>query len=343
MPVGFYFTIRKTPEEITQKEGITDTEIQPRETGLSFSYPFHQDIRELIWYADSPLKNIKAGQSIHSIDCNGFTLSQADASMEEPSMIFTGLPVEFPKKIEDVEPPAYYPTYWGLSPLQKGVYIKFLENPYKSDFNIGYVFLLYYGLERHLYLDKWEQSVKVILKLREHHKNKSFQYYTASSLVLCSILKEKGEITLDLLKSMKQSELKDLPIEIYLLCVSSFNLPVTAKDIMRIGGWFGFTNEYYIKKQPELFEKILMEKLNKSRNRDYILISDFLSPDDINALPLHQRKLFANTSLRDVTVDIPYLTESELLKNGINYLLQSTHEIVKEQLKQKRVSKCVSK
>lgn len=44
-------------------------------------------------------------------------------------MIFTKHPIELPHT-SDVPRPSYYPTYETLSPEQKRVYIKFLENPY---------------------------------------------------------------------------------------------------------------------------------------------------------------------------------------------------------------------
>ena len=329
MAVGYYFTIRKTPEELTQNN-ITGKEIQSeKETSVFQTYPFHKDIKELLWFADSPLKNIEAGQSIHSYNSHGFTLTQADPSMEEPSMIFTALPIEFPKNIKDVEPPPYYPTYWDLSPLQKGVYIKFLENPYNSDFNIGYVFLLYYGLERHLYQGKWEQAAKVVLELRKHHKQKSFQSCSATSIVLSSMQRKNVDMVLDLIR---QSDMKDFPTDIYLLCAYSFDIPITAKDIMRLSRTFNFNNDYYIKKHPELFEEVLKETLNTSRKRDYLLISDCLNSEDIRSYSTNRIKVYSNTSLREIKINIPFLSRSGLLEYEICCLLGATHKTLKEML-----------
>ena len=330
MAVGYYFTIRKTPEELTQDEGITDTELQTkRENTLFPTYPFHEDIKDLLWYADSPLKNIEAGQSILSYSSHGFTLSQADPSKEEPSMIFTAFPIEFPKNIDDVEPPPYYPTYWDLSPLQKGVYIKFLENPYNSDFNIGYVFLLYYGLERHLYQGKWEQAVKVIMKLRQCHKNKSFLSCSANAVILSLMQKQNLVMALDF---VKQSDLKTFPTAIYMLCAYSFDIPITAKEIMRFAKTFYFENDYYIKKHPELFEEVLRGIINLSRNRDYLLISDCLNAEDVRSYVFNKTNVYANTSLRDIKIGIPDLSRSGLLEHEICSLLKKTHKTLKDML-----------
>jgi len=89
-------------------------------------------------------------------------------------LIYTKLPLAQIDNIEDVERPPYYPNYSQLTPQQKGVYWKLLSNPYDSKFDIGFVFILYYGLERHLLNGNYEKAFRLILKLRDIHTNKSF-------------------------------------------------------------------------------------------------------------------------------------------------------------------------
>ena len=97
------------------------------------------------------------------------------SSNEEPSLIYTKQPVVVPNDVSIVERPPFFPTYSGLTPEQKGVYIKLLQNPYDNSVDIGFVFILYYGLERHLLVGDYERAYKVILKLRDVHSNASFQ------------------------------------------------------------------------------------------------------------------------------------------------------------------------
>ena len=97
----------------------------------------------------------------------------------------------------NIEKLPYYPTYRSLTPEQRGIYIKFLENPFIGNVDIGYVFLLYYGLERHLIYGDYERAYKLILKLRDIYSNGSFQSYSANALVLTSLLHNKGEIAQD--------------------------------------------------------------------------------------------------------------------------------------------------
>ena len=340
MSVGFYFSITETPEEISQTESITGKDLRkskPKKNEVGFlSYPFHDDIKELLWFGDSPLKNLDIGSSIKNFKSNGLTCYFADPSLEEPSVIITSHPIEFPRNTDKVDRPPYYPVYRELTPLQKGVYFTFLKNPYDSKFDVAYIFLLFYGLERHLQEGKEEEALKVILKLRNAHKNKSFQKYTANTLILTAIHKDKGEIALELLKTIKPQELHELPITVYLLCASSFNIPIKANDLMYIGDWFGFTNKNYIKKCPEQFESTLSNLITQTKGRNYLLISDYLTADEINSLPLHPTKVYANVSLRDIRIDIPFLTESEKLRAAFTDLLKQTHETVKKTLAEQR-------
>jgi len=55
--------------------------------------------------------------------------------------------------INNIPRPDYYPTYAGLNPEQRWIYLNWLQNPSES-INIGYVFLYYYGLERQLLFRK---------------------------------------------------------------------------------------------------------------------------------------------------------------------------------------------
>ena len=97
----------------------------------------------------------------------GISLSISFSSDEEPSLIFMGLPIAHVDG--PVERPPYYPTYKGLTPEQRGIYWKLLANPYDETIDIGYIFILYYGLERYLLTDKYEEVIDVILKLRDVH------------------------------------------------------------------------------------------------------------------------------------------------------------------------------
>lgn len=294
----------------------------------------HEDIQGLIWYADSRLKNVDPYDFVKTVTKNGCTFSYFVSGMEEPSMIYTKHPIEFTDNISAVPKPNYYPTYHELEPLQKGVYIRLLENPYRTDLNIGYVFLLYYGLERHLLVGDWQQAVKVIFKLREVHKNKSFQSYSASALILTAILKEQGELALATISSLGENDF--LPVTEYFLCASSFNLHITSREIMYYAEWFGFHNIRYIKNNTELFSQTLTEHIQKIVGRDFLVVSDILAESDIQNIPKVKLRVFANTSLNDTRVEAPQMSEDYRIRKFMSDLLLETHENVKKILAEQR-------
>ena len=328
--------LEETPKlEHHGKDVALFSKLRKKDNGLiPNTIHFHEDIKDLLWFADSPLLNIDAHQFIKTNKSGGLRIDFSYSGYPEPSMIFTKHPVEFPKILSQVDPPDYYPSYIELEPLQKGVYLKLLENPYRTDLDIGYLFLLYYGLERHLLLDTWEKSVDVILKLRKVHKNKSFQEYSASALILTAIYRERGELALRVISELDEKLF--LPITEYLLCASSFNLHITSRELMHYAEWFGFRNTRYIKNQSELFSKTLSNLIYIQYLRDYVLISDFLRDKEIAEIPTHKLRVFANVSLSDVKVEVPYLNESEKLRNAVCSLLQETHDFVKKYLAEQR-------
>lgn len=333
--------LEKEPKNSESNKDCNDTEQKIpmlQKTELSFSPSnFHPDVKDLIWFADGPLKNINAGQSIRQFSSNGITITCSVPGMEEPSQIFTRMPVELPNDVRTVDRPPYYPTYAELTPLQKGAYLKWLENPYNPEIDIGFVFILYYGLERHLLCGNEEKALEVILKLRDVHTNKSFQQYSASASILTAIHTGKGEFAISFLRSLdKEHEINNFPANLYLICASSLNLHMFASDIVRISSWFGFDNRLYIKKYPDIFINTLSEEIEKLKQRKYLLVSDFLSEYDINAMTRHEVTIFANTSLRDTKVSIPFITESEKMQSPIFNLLQNTHDTVKAIISEKR-------
>ena len=329
------------PDDKTSNKLQINTDIKKSDVALG-GINFHPDIKDLLWFADGPLKNIHPGESIKNFSHGRFTITFSILGMEEPSMIFCEQAIEIPRHTDSIERPPYYPTYSALSPMQKGMYLKFLENPYRDDIDIGFVFILYYGLERHLLLGNWRKAVDVVIKLRDCHKNKSFQQYSAYALILTAMYRAQGEIAIALLASLdKDYEIQNFPTELYLMCASSFNLHITARDLMRMAPLFGFNNKLYIKKNPDLFEKTLSEKISELRGRDYILISDYLSENELNTLKKHNIKIFANTSLRDTKIEIPFITENKKLQEAFYYLLSTAHESVKNLVAEIRRNSCL--
>ena len=129
----------------------------------------HPDIKALVWIKDGRFRNytpMHTGSSIRETVFGILKFSPSEEDFEEPSLIYTTLPVVFPKDKTQIPRPPYSPCYRHLSPEQKGIYLELLQNPYNGDIDIGYVFILYYGLERQLLYGDAEKAMDVILKLR---------------------------------------------------------------------------------------------------------------------------------------------------------------------------------
>lgn len=306
-------------------------------------FSIHKDLRGLLWIADGPYKNyIEDDDSFfyspetlpYKNNSSYFKVENFEISfsMEEPSLIYTKEKIIIPDDIYDIERPPYCPTYKGLTPRQKGVYIHLLQNPYDKNINIGYVFLLYYGLEKYLLTEKWKEAVDVIIKLRAIHSNASFQSYSGNALILASLYTKQGQMALDLINSIDMEKEIDFSGNLLLLCCHDFNIPINANIIIKLSKIFGFTNLNYIKKERKLFEKILKNNLIKQYGTDKLILSNIISEQEMKKISFEKMPIFANLSIRDIEISVPMIIEIKSFKNSIFRLLNETHNQVKQEL-----------
>ncbi|MDD2245429.1 MAG: TerB N-terminal domain-containing protein [Dysgonamonadaceae bacterium] len=75
----------------------------------------------------------------------------------DPSTIWVHLPIQK----GEAEKLSYWPHYIDLSPQQRYAYLSWLRNV-DVPTDMGYVFLYYYGLEKHLILGDIEKAVNQI-------------------------------------------------------------------------------------------------------------------------------------------------------------------------------------
>lgn len=106
-------------EIVTSHEAITF----PQST-----FTLHEDLRGLVWIADGKFKNYDLNaaktKSEKSFETNGIRFSISMMGQNEPSLIFTKERISAPKDGLIVERPPYFPTYTGLTPEQKWMYLK---------------------------------------------------------------------------------------------------------------------------------------------------------------------------------------------------------------------------
>lgn len=268
----------------------------------------HPDLEGLIWFADGDMKN-------------------CPASLEfEPSAIQTSLPIAIPESINDVSPLGYYPCYSDMSDFQRGVYIQFLCNPYQP-IDIGYVFVLYYGLERHLLSANYKRAFNVILKLRDVHKNVSFQSYSATALIYTVILHERKDLLKVFLQSINTEYEKQIPFDVFVLSKKAFSNGIYPEELIKYASSFGFTNKRYMVANYSSFvshlSNVLIEKYGMAAYPTESL--------QIAELPTVEKRAFANYTLKQTIgiADISYA--HQFIEEGAA-LLQEAHNRVKDEL-----------
>lgn len=288
------------------------------------------EVLDLLWFCDGPLKNYDLHNEMkdHIIEMNlqGIVkiyvpfISKNDI---EPSLIVPSLPVDF--SAANVEKLPYYPSYKNMTPLQRGKYLTWLAN-IDDPIEIGYVFLFYYGVERFLYKcpNKFEQAYNMILRLRKHHKEASFPFYSFSALVSANILRQDSQSIKEIIDGDGSNAKISLAVK------AGFDMPLNAKDIINLASLAGFTNKRYINTQYVKFcnalDTILIEKYGKP----FYYIDKFFFTNSSKEVSFC---LAANYSLEKREIKFKDITLNEIFRREIYDFLQMAHESVKEQMK----------
>lgn len=296
----------------------------------------HPDLQDLLWIADGPKKNYVPQSNDQSFEYDGIRITFSSFSAQEPSLMSTKLSIQDAVNPLNVERPPYYPSYTELTAEQRGVYWKLLADPYSGKFDIGYVFILYYGLERHLLEGNYEKAFHVILKLRDIYENNSFQGYSACALVLTCLFRQRPDFAAEFYHSLDKNYELCFSDNLYMLCKMGLDIPLTAKDLMRIAKTFEFSNQNYIKKYPEIFETKLLEEMQIKYSTNKLDIKDFVSQAELRKLRKQTIPVFSNVSLREQSIDVPLISESFKLKKAAYDLLELAHTDVKTEVAQMR-------
>lgn len=303
-------------------------------------FKIHNDIEDLIWFINGPKMNYNPDKDIKMnefyVGDTRYILKISFSGSTEPSAIDTKLVIGDIKNVSAVEKLPYFPSYSSLTPEQRAAYLKFLSNPYDESFEIGYAFILYYGLERFLLTERFEKAFETIIKLRDSHNNGSFQFYSGNALVLSCIYNKRPDMMIKFLKSVdKEFELK-FSDNLFLLSAYSFGIPLYSNDIIRLAKTFEFNNKNYISKYPEMFNDTMKEIIEKKLGRDSVLLDDILSKAEFKKLRTEKMKMFANISISEEEVGVPLIAESFKIKKTFNDILVETHEMVKNKLAELR-------
>lgn len=267
-----------------------------------------------------------------------FTISISEAgdvgpnqeAPDDPSTIYAVLPAIAPPSPDKVEKLSYFPSYSEMNPEQRGLYLRWLYDVSK-EIDIGYVFVYYYGLERHLVNGDFDAAFDEIQLLRRHHDNGSFQEYSASALVHSCLLRKRA----DKLQELYSTGEFDYFGNSNLLILYYNNLDILPDMMLQLATCLSGVNRRYIKLKPELYkEKINEVLIKKFGNAGYPLEKKF-KLNDVDGIPY---PIFANISFSpDVrSPRLPNLLRHDAFINEMGVIFQEIHEAVKSESKRKR-------
>lgn len=289
--------------------------------------------RSLLWITNEDLSKWQGAGSI-SIQINVKLNSKNEVDVEledlsnsyfsEPSLIWSRLAIK-PNSLQYNEP-IYYPTYAQLTPEGKYQYLKWLAD-ISQPTNLSYVFLYFYGLERHLVAQDYDGAVDEIVRLVKYHPTESFIRYATNSLLAASFKRKRYDI-LERAPFLLEQE-TDLALAIRILRKTS----LSADDVISLANTAGYTNKRYIKQQPALYKEQLEEAI-KSHEQ----IGNILGQLKLDDFKTTRRAVFANMSFPDGVQNqkIRLILEDRRFQKAIFELLDTAHQATKEILKTQR-------
>lgn len=284
-------------------------------------YHIPEPTKSLLWVTDEDTSKIQSALGITlTFDLNSKTAKIEDKSniYAEPSLIWTRLPIQPNSELE--KSPMYYPSYSQLSSMHRFQYLNWLKD-IRKETNLSYVFLYYYGLERHLLMGDYDNAVDEILTLIKHHNKGAFKSYVIPALIAASSFRKRPDII------NKANFLLEETSNETLLLRRLAKRPLIAKDVISLAFKVGYSNKRYIKLYPELYELELQKLL------DYYQQShgDILQNIDVNILHKRRYNLFVNPSMSSTvgTTEIPTVLDSEKFCSELRELLSEAHFRVK--------------
>lgn len=248
---------------------------------------------------------------------------------DDPSTIYSILPAVDPKNKESVPKLSYFPSYSEMQPEQRGLYLRWLYDV-TVPIDIGYVFVYYYGLERHLVYGDFDAAFDEIRLLRQHHDNGSFQSYSASALVHSCLLRKR----IDKLQELYASGF-DYFDNSNLLILHHGGLDILPDMMFKLATILTGVNRRYIRSKPDEYkqqiERVLIDKFGKP---SYPLTSKF-TLEGVEGIPY---PIFANISFPPEmrTPRLPNLLRHPSFHAEMSAFFDSVHEAVKNASKGKR-------
>lgn len=264
-----------------------------------------------------------------NLDGDGqFKINSSRRCPDDPSTIYSRLPVHEPGTA--VDPLGYYPNYSEMTPEQRGKYLRWLCDTARP-IDIGYVFVYFYGLERHLALGDFDAAFDEILHLREHHHNSSFDSYSESALVHACLMRRR----LDKLNELYENPSFDYFDNSNLLILHYSGLNMSVDVLMQVAGKLFGVNRRYLHSDPDLYREALTGILRDCFDDDEYPLATRFSLDDIEGTPY---AIFANFTLPSEirAPPLPDFFRHEPFIEELGGFFKQVHETVKARKKAAR-------
>jgi hypothetical protein len=294
--------------------------------GASLAIPQHTAKLLFVSHGGHPPHRSDIGISI-SLDILDGQIRVDGLSPDEPSTIYTAMPIRRPADPTLIPGPDYYPSYGGLSPEQKWIYLNWLTDV-TQPVNTGYVFIYYYGLERHLLVGELDSAFDEILLLRRTHaENASFDSYSRSALLNSALFRKRGDRLEQLYRLSPPARLENTD----LILAHQLGYDLGPEGLIRLAATLPGVAKRYIKKNPDKCGLALAAVLTEEFGQPLL---PFASCYRISELPKKQQLLFANISFPSEirTPALPSFLHYEPFLREVARVLSLTHERTKQAL-----------
>lgn len=288
----------------------------------------------LLYLSIEPPKNIDASSFIIEfspyVDGGKVEIPKKD----ESSTIFLNLEIEKPKNDYKIGSLGYFPNYPNMNKNQRWVYLNWLQD-ITDNIEIGYVFTFYYGLERLLRTDKYEQAFHEINLLRKYHGNTSFQKYSLHALIQSAINKEHYELLKDINFTINPNYIEDDILFLHYITGRNIDANYLTQIIKSTPG----TNKRYIKINIDLYKKVLQENLIEEYGYQEFPFSNIFDSEDIDTLQLRGSANYSLDQYRTYYYEYPYFMGHKPFLDEVRRIHLKTHEDVKSILRINRNQK----
>lgn len=255
---------------------------------------------------------------------NGFK-QNIDSDLYEPSAIDMNLPVSSSFANLHV---GYFPSYRGLSDTGRGEFLTWLQDIRQTPNQIGYAFIYFYALERHLETGDFDGAFWEIMELSKYHEQ--VKRYALNTLFRAVFRKERPDLFGELIDSSLFKD--DFSGNTYLMIRYIQQSSITAEELVKYHKCFDWTNNRYIKTEKERF----IAKLKELFSLNYQTLCFELKTVYRKDWKACQVFAYNNLSLKHIMINIPSLEACVEFRSAGYNLLATAHEMVKRELEQER-------